>query len=138
MILDDPQIFLHHVDFDRRLVVFVKVSQDLIDAQNAHNFDDLQAARLLSEGEERLIASDVSLSLLRRLNPQLPSPTAVDSCQSSAGLLNREFARFFGSAVRTRTSYPLVHSGEITPLFSVNRSCGVVVCNPVRPYSGLV
>jgi hypothetical protein len=44
----------------------------------------------------------------------------------------------FGSSGRTRTSYPLVHSGEITPLFSVSRSCSVVVCNPVRPYSGLV
>jgi hypothetical protein len=59
MILDDPQIFLHHVDFDQRLVHFVKVSQDLIDAQNAHNFDDIEPKytfdldRLLEDGNRR-------------------------------------------------------------------------------------
>jgi hypothetical protein len=56
MILDDPQIFLHHVDFDQRLVRFVKVSQNLIDARNAHNFDDIEPKytfdldRLLEDG----------------------------------------------------------------------------------------
>src|ERR1039457_6608678 len=59
MILDDPQIFLHHVDFDQRLVVFVKISQGLIDGQNAHNFDDIEPKytadldRLLEDGDCR-------------------------------------------------------------------------------------
>jgi hypothetical protein len=42
MILDDPQIFVHHIDFDQRLVFFVNVSQDLIDARKSHNFDDIE------------------------------------------------------------------------------------------------
>ena len=42
MILDDPQMFLHHVDLDRRLVTFVKVGRDLLDGTNRHDFDDIQ------------------------------------------------------------------------------------------------
>lgn len=42
MILDDPEMFLHHVDFSRRVAVFVKVNRQRIDGQNAHNFDDIE------------------------------------------------------------------------------------------------
>ena len=42
MILDDPHVFLHHVDFEQRLVFLVRVSQDLIDTRKAHNFDDVE------------------------------------------------------------------------------------------------
>jgi hypothetical protein len=59
MILDDPQFFLHHVDFEQRLVFFVKVSQDHIDALKSHNFDYIEPKyvfdldRLLEEGDRR-------------------------------------------------------------------------------------
>jgi hypothetical protein len=59
MLLDDPQLFLHHVDFEQRLVFFVKASQALIDAENAHNFDDIEPKHnfdldmLLEEGDYR-------------------------------------------------------------------------------------
>ena len=59
MILDDPQFFLHHVDFDQRLVFFVKVSQGLIDIRRRHNFDDIEPKytfdldRLLEDGNPR-------------------------------------------------------------------------------------
>ena len=42
MILDDPQIFLHHVDFNQRLVFFVKASQDDIDSREIHDFYDIE------------------------------------------------------------------------------------------------
>lgn len=42
MILDDPEMFLHHVDFSRRVAVFVKVTRRLIERHNAHNFDDIE------------------------------------------------------------------------------------------------
>jgi hypothetical protein len=35
-------MFLHHVDFDRRLVTFVKVGRELLDATNRHTFDDIE------------------------------------------------------------------------------------------------
>jgi hypothetical protein len=47
VILDDPQLFLHHVDVGRRLVFFVRISQDLIDSRKAHNFDDLEPEYVL-------------------------------------------------------------------------------------------
>lgn len=56
MILDDPQLFLHHVNFTRRVGVFVKVSQELIDERIAHDFDHIEPKhifdldRLLEEG----------------------------------------------------------------------------------------
>ncbi len=59
MILDDPEFFLHHVDFDQRLVFFVKASQDLIDVRKSHNFDDIEPRytfdldSLLEEGNDR-------------------------------------------------------------------------------------
>lgn len=58
MILDDPELFLHHVDFDLRRVFFVKASQDLIDARKSHNFDDIEPRyafdleSLLEEGND--------------------------------------------------------------------------------------
>jgi hypothetical protein len=42
MILDDPEMFLHHVDFSRRVAVFVRVNRERINGQNAHNFDNLE------------------------------------------------------------------------------------------------
>ena len=59
MILDDPELFLHHVDFDQRLVFFVKASQDLIDGRKSHNFNDIEPKytidldSLLEEGTDR-------------------------------------------------------------------------------------
>lgn len=42
VVLDHPEMFLHHVDFDRRLAAFVEVSPRLIEASNVHNFDHLE------------------------------------------------------------------------------------------------
>jgi hypothetical protein len=39
-VLDDPEMFLHHLDLERRQAVFVRIPRRLLDTTNAHNFDD--------------------------------------------------------------------------------------------------
>lgn len=119
MILDDPQFFLHHVDFHRRLVFFVKISQDLIDSREIHHFNDIEPKyafsldRLLEEADRRdpeplhfLFMTDFCGStLLANALGKLKGVSCLNEVRAFAGLatykrlLDRNMvARFKGAA----------------------------------------
>jgi hypothetical protein len=64
-LLDDPEMFLHHVDLERRLAVFVRIRRDLLAATNTHNFDDV-APRYVADLDRLL--DDAGCQPVRPLN----------------------------------------------------------------------
>jgi hypothetical protein len=104
MILDEPQLFIHDIDFDRRMAVFVKIGRSLIDERNAHNFDDLEPKYAFEL--DTLLAEDVrsdhepghflfmtdfcGSTLLANALAKMPQVTCLQELRVFAGLALRK------------------------------------------------